>query len=246
MEKTFSKIFPDLVIVTASMSHVNRCEAEIELSYKHNVGLIINTLNIMKQYSGKKIVFFSTDYLFDGKNGPYSEDAVPNPINVYGKHKLECEKSIINSNLDYLILRTTGVFGWEQQRKNFMYRVMDTLNSGRELVVPNDQFANPTYVKDLISATMVLLEKNQKGIFNVAGPEVINRETLARRIASFYHLGQTLIKGEPTSYFKDLAPRPLKSGLDISKISNLGIKMRTVEKSLLDMKRRKQSDDRYE
>lgn len=245
LNKLFSKLSSKNIIVPAAMPDVNRCEKEPELSYKNNVKLIKNVLDSMKKNSGKKIIFFSTDYLFDGKNGPYSEDAKPNPLNVYGKHKLECEKEILSSGLDYLIIRTTGIFGWEKQRKNFMYRVIDTLSRGEELVVPNDQFANPTCVQDLVSATLFLLTHNHSGVFNVAGPEIMERETLARRISRFYKLNENLIHGKPTSYFKSLANRPLNSGLKIDKITKIGLKMRIVEDALSDMQVRKKEDDIY-
>ncbi len=246
LNKLFSKLSPRNVIVPAAMPDVNKCEKEPELSYTNNVGLIKNVLDSMKKYSGKKIIFFSTDYLFDGKDGPYSEDAPPVPLNVYGRHKLECEKEIISSGFDYLIIRTTGIFGWEKQRKNFMYRVIDTLTRGEELVVPNDQFANPTYIKDLVCATLFLLNHNHSGVFNVAGPEVMEREALARKIARFYKLNEKLVRGEPTSYFKSIAIRPLNSGLKINKILKLGIKMRSVEDTLKDMQEKKAEEDRYE
>lgn len=242
----FKELRPELVIVPAAMANVNKCETEREFAYQGNVGVIKNVLDVMKKYGGKKIVFYSTDYLFDGENGPYDEEASFNPLNAYGKLKLECEKEIINSGFDYLIIRTTGIFGWEKQRKNFMYRVIDTLNRGDELVIPNDQLATPTYVKDLVKATIILLDKNLNGVFNVAGPEVMDRETLAKRIAKFFNLNLGLIRGEPTTYFKSLAPRPLKSGLKIGKINSLRIIMRSVEDSLLDMQKNKDVEDKYE
>lgn len=245
LDEALDKLKPELVIVPAAMPNVNKCEQEPELSHKNNVELIENVITTMKKYDGRKIVLFSTDYLFNGKNGPYSEDETPNPLNIYGKHKLECEKEIIASGLDYLIVRTTGIFGWEKQRKNFMYRVIDTLNRKEDLIIPNDQFANPTYVKDLVSATMILLKEGKNGIFNVAGPEIMERETLARRIARFYNLDESHIIGQPTSYFRGLANRPLNSGLRIDKIRSLGICMRTVEQALEDMKIKKSEEDKY-
>src|SRR3989338_3835167 len=145
-----------------------------------------NVIDALQKTTRGKMVFFSTDYLFDGKDGPYSEDAKPNPLNVYGKLKLECEQEIQKSGLDYLIIRTTGVFGREIQRKNFLYRVTETLTRGDDLVIPNDQFANPTYVKDLVSATTNLLEMGKNGIYNVAGPEIMPRTELSHRFAKFY------------------------------------------------------------
>ena len=248
-EKTkqlIDELSPSLVIVPAAMAHVNKCETERELAYNGNVGVVKNVLSALQETTKGKIVFFSTDYLFDGEDGPYSEEAAPNPLNEYGRLKLQCEKEIINSGLEHLILRTTGIFGWEKQRKNFMYRVIDTLSAGKDLVVPNDQLANPTYVKDLVSATMVLLEKDLNGVFNVAGPEVMSRDELAVRMAKFYNLNPGLVKGVLTSELGGLAPRPLKAGLKIDKITGLGIKMRVLEEALGDMRKRKAEEDHYD
>lgn len=240
-----NKFKPTVVILPAALSNVNLCEVEQERAYKNNVGIVKNFIRSLDKSTHKKIVFFSTDYLFDGTKGPYSEDVSPNPINFYGKLKLMCEREIISSQIDYLIIRTTVVFGWEMQRKNFLYQVIDTLKDNREFVVPNDQYGNPTYVKDLVYATQWLLEKGYSGVYNVVGNEYINREMFAKKIALFFGLDQNLVIGKPTSYFKGVAPRPLLGGLTNDKIRKLGIKMRNVEESLSDMQKRKFEDDVY-
>ncbi|HID72306.1 TPA: NAD(P)-dependent oxidoreductase [Candidatus Micrarchaeota archaeon] len=240
-----AELQPDVVIVPAAMAHVNRCETEPEMARLNNVGLIENVIAPMKKLGKGKLVFFSTDYLFDGRDGPYPEDAPFNPLNAYGRLKLDCEKAIAGSGLEHIIARTTGVFGWEMQRKNFLYRVMDTLSEGRELVIPEDQYATPTYVKDLVSAVNSLLEKGEGGVFNVSGPDYLNRVELASKMADAFSLDKSRIVGMPTSSFNNLAPRPLKAGLRIDKLTALGIMMRGVDESLEDMKRRKEEDDRY-
>lgn len=240
-----NKIKPKTLILPAALSNVNRCEVEHEIAYKNNVEVVKNFINALSNSTHAKIVFFSTDYLFDGTSGPYSEDAQPNPINFYGKLKLMCEKEIISSGLDYLIIRTTVVFGWEMQRKNFLYRVIDTLKNNKELFVPNDQYGNPTYVRDLVYAVDFLLEKDYSGIYNIVGDDYINREIFAKKIALFFGLDENLIVGKPTPYFKDVSPRPLLGGLKTDKIHKIGITMKNVEESLSDMQERKFEDDVY-
>ncbi|MFH2101558.1 MAG: NAD(P)-dependent oxidoreductase [Candidatus Micrarchaeota archaeon] len=240
-----SELKPEVVIVPAAMPHVNRCETEPELAWEQNVGILKNVLEPMKALDKSKIVFFSTDYLFDGKDGPYPEDAPTNPMNEYGRIKLACEKEIQASGVEHIIARTTGIFGWEYQRKNFFYRLFDTLTAGKELVVPDDQYANPTYVKDLASAINSLLEKGASGVFNVSGPDYLNRLQLSNKMADAFGLDKSLIIGKPTTFFKTIAPRPLKAGFVLDKLFSLGIRMRGVEESLEDMKARKEEDDRY-
>jgi dTDP-4-dehydrorhamnose reductase len=244
-EEVFSEIKPDTVILSAAMAWVDKCEKEPELARKNNVEALQNVLNSMKKHGGERMVFFSTDYLFDGKDGPYSENALFHPLNVYGKLKLECEQILEKSGLNYIILRTTGVFGWEKQGKNFLYRVFKNLGNNQPLVVPDDQYATPTYVKDLVSAAMKLLEGKNYGIFNVVGPEFMNRVELATKFANGFGFDASLISGKPTSEFTSVAPRPLRAGFKIDKIKSLGIKMRTVEEAVEDMKARKDEDDKY-
>lgn len=227
------------------MPHVNRCETEPRFAWEQNLGILGNILASMKAIGKGKIVFFSTDYLFDGKCGPYPEDAPASPMNEYGRIKLACEKEIAASGVEHIIARTTGVFGWEYQRKNFFYRLRDTLSAGRELAVPNDQYANPTYVKDLASAVNSLIGMGESGVFNVSGPDYLTREELSRKMASHFGLDGSLIVGRPTSYFRDVAPRPLRAGFVLDKLFSKGIRMRSVDEALVDMKARKEADDRY-
>jgi len=235
---------PTLIILPAAYANVNGCETDRTLAHKNNVGIVKNVLDAAGDNA--KLVFFSSDYLFDGKNGPYDEEAKPNPLNYYGKLKLECEQAIASSGKQHLIIRTTGIFGWEAQRKNFLYRVMDTLGAGKPLELPNDQAANATYVRDLVSATLELLDMKKTGVYNVAGPEIFSKWALAREYAGFLKLDQSLIVGKPTSEFPSIAPRPLKGGLKIGKIEKLGIKMRKVKDALADMLKRKRLDDSYQ
>lgn len=248
VERVVSELKPELVILPAAMADVNRCEREYDVAYLNNVGIVKNFISALKKAGipGARIVFISTDYLFDGKAGPYSEEAEPNPINKYGKLKLMCEDELRNSGLGYLIIRTTGIFGWEMQRKNFLYRVMDTLGAGKELVIPNDQYANPTYVKDLVGATLRLLELRKNGVFNVVGPQYMNRVELAGKFAHEFGLDgrKGLIKGVATSELGGLAPRPLKAGLKTGKIDALGIRVRTVEEAAADMRKSREKEDR--
>lgn len=234
---------PSLIMLPAAYANVNGCETEKELARRNNVGIVENVLGAAGK--GCKIVFFSTDYLFDGKDGPYGEEAKPNPINYYGKLKLECERLIASSGNPHLIVRTTGVFGWEAQKKNFLYRVMGTLGAGKALEVPNDQFSNATYVRDLVSATLGLLDSGKAGVWNVAGPEIFSKEALAREYAGFLKLDASLITGKPTSSFDNVAPRPLKGGLKTEKAQALGIGVRRVKEALSDMQMRKRLDDTY-
>lgn len=245
VEQVISHLKPDVVVMPAAMANVNRCETEPEYARENNVGILKNVINAMKKHSQGTIIFFSTDYLFDGKGGPYDEDAPVNPINVYGRLKLKCEEEIRASGLRHIIVRTTGVFGWEKGRKNFFYRVYDTLARRDVLELPGDQYATPVYVKDLVSAIFELLERGESGVYNITGPDFLNRVELAVKFADAFRLDAGLISGKPTSEFGGLAPRPLLAGLKNDKITAIGIKIRNIDEALEDMKKNKDKDDVY-
>ncbi|MBU1165647.1 SDR family oxidoreductase [Candidatus Micrarchaeota archaeon] len=245
VDAVFSEIKPEVVIFPAAMPNVNKCETEPKIAEELNLGILRNVLEAMKKHGGKKIVFFSTDYLFDGEDGPYSEEAKVNPLNEYGRIKLKCEEAIKQSGLGHIIIRTTGIFGWEKNRKNFLYRVLDNLSQGKQLELPDNQYATPVYVKDLASATMKLIEMNKNGIYNVCGPDFLNRVELANLFADGFDLDKTLISGKKTSEFQNVAPRPLRCGLKIDKVTALGIRMMRIKEALVDMKKNKEKDDAY-
>lgn len=185
---------------------------------------------------GAKTVYLSTEYVFDGRSGPYSEDDHPNPINVYGRSKLEGEHSILEIDPDALVVRTTVVFGPETQGKNFAYQLLRALDSGQSISVPADQCSSPTYNRDLAAALIALVDANEKGVFNVVGPEVMDRATLGRRIARTIGSDEGLVLGVDTASLHQTAARPLQAGLRTDKLRLRApdIRMRPVEEAIRD------------
>ncbi|MFH0737707.1 MAG: NAD(P)-dependent oxidoreductase [Candidatus Micrarchaeota archaeon] len=237
VERMLATVSPATIILPAAMSDVNRCETD-PASLRINTDIVENVITSAKRLAQDPLmVFFSSDYIFDGKSGPYSESDTPCPINAYGRMKLGCEKLISSSGFRHLIIRTSGIFGWEPQEKNFVYRVLKTLRAGKELILPSDQSYTPTYAKDLACAIRSLSEKNAEGVFHVCGAENIGRVSFAKRIASVFGLDGSLISGRPTSSFKDSAPRPLRAGLRTCRKGSAGVIVRGITDALEDMKR---------
>lgn len=231
IDNLVNKIKPDIIVHSAALANVDYCEEYQEESLKINVE---GTKNIAK--AGKninsKVVFISTDYVFDGKNGPYSENDIPDPINFYGKSKLDGE-NIIKELEDFLIIRTTGVYGIESAGKNFVVRLINENKSGNTVKVPIDQYGNPTYSDNLGEVIVKLIENNKKGIYNVAGTETINRYEFALKIAEVFQLDKKLIKPVETSELNQKADRPLYGGLKINSIKNeIDIKLLSPIESL--------------
>jgi len=210
----FSKIKPNIAILTSSLTNVNRCESEKKLARKINVVGVKNIVETARKYN-TKIVFFSTDYIFSGKNGPYLEEDRPKPINYYGKTKLLGEE-MVKTLKDYLIIRTTGVFSYDKGT-NFALQVLDCLNKNREIRVANDQYANPILADNLVDCVYELILKGRNGIYNISGDTYLSRYEFAILIADVFSLPKGLIIGLSTKELAQRAKRPLRGGLIIEK-----------------------------
>ncbi|MFX1503954.1 MAG: SDR family oxidoreductase, partial [Promethearchaeota archaeon] len=185
---------------------------------------------------GSKLVFFSSDYVFDGNSGPYLESDEPNPINKYGEVKLLCE-GFVKEIDDYLIIRTAVVYGFEKDSKNYFMTFSSDLMNNKKKKVPNDQFSTPTFVNDLASITIELVNKNKNGIYNVTGPDYCSRSAFALKIADKFDLNKNLIIPVSTKELNQAARRPLKAGLINNKIRiELSVKPLGIDEVLNEIK----------
>jgi len=209
---------PQIVFLPAYLSNVDYCELHIDETYKINVVGSLNVANAAKDI-GAKLVFYSSDYVFDGENGPYSEQDIPNPICVYGQQKLEIEQKITSLSNNHLILRITIVYGWESQGKNFVSRLIKTLDANQTIRVPQDQIGSPTLVNDIAEASCRLVEANATGLFHVTGPDCIDRYHFALEAARVFNLPKDNIISVLTSEFGQAALRPLKAGMKSDRLS---------------------------
>jgi dTDP-4-dehydrorhamnose reductase len=209
---------PAVVVLAAAMANVEQCEREPVLTRPVNVDAPRAIARICAEL-GALLVYYSTDYVFDGTAGPYSENDVPRPIGVYGQHKLDAEREIRGVLPEsHLILRTTVVYGTEPAGKNFLIRLLQNLRSQTPITVPNDQVGTPTFVDDLAASTWQLVHARARGTFNVAGCERMDRYAFARLAAAAFGLNPEPITGVPTSALNQLAARPLDAGLTVTKI----------------------------
>ena len=218
-EKLFLDFAPDIVIQPAAVSNVEFCEENPGQSGELNIEATKFIANLCRN-AGAKYVFFSTDYLFNGKKGNYSEKDMPDPLNEYGRQKLFIE-NYINENLrDFLIIRTTVVYGWEIKGKNFVFNLINKLSSGKNLKVPCDQIGNPTYAANLAEIVIELILKNRTGTYNVVGEETMDRYSFGKLVCSVFGLDESLLVPVMTEELGQKAARPLNSTLDISKLKS--------------------------
>lgn len=232
------KIVPELIFLPAAFTNVDSCQENSEMCFKVNVEGARNVAFAAKE-AGARIVYFSTDYIFDGKAGPYCEDDLPRPLGVYGRSKFDAEEIIRDMFKEYLIIRTTGVYGWESLGKNFVVNLIKHLKNREYIRVPYDQISTPTYAGNLAKIVWELAGRNKSGIYNVAGDTFISRLDFALLAAKVFNLDKSFILGIKTEEMKRPAERPLKAGLKNGKLkSELGasVKVMTSSEGLLCMR----------
>jgi dTDP-4-dehydrorhamnose reductase len=225
----------DCIYCVGGMTNVEGCEDHPELAYAINSRGPEILARVASQWR-IPFVYFSTEYIFDGRNGPYREDDPAHPLSIYGKSKWEGEQAVTAAHAGALILRTTVVYGKDFGAKNYVYSLMRSLSVGETMRVPQDQISTPTYNRDLAQVTLELVSRKASGVFHVCGPERMNRLEFARAVAAFLKLDEGLLKGVPTGALGQKAPRPLSAGLAIDKLRQHypDLRMRTLEEGLED------------
>jgi dTDP-4-dehydrorhamnose reductase len=225
---------PDVVVLAAADAWVERCELEPELTRQVNVEAA-SVIAMSSNRIGALLVVFSSEYVFDGTQGEYSEEDDRRPLNEYGRQKVALENLALRGGPG-LVCRTSAVFGDDPRRKNFVCQLVDTLRSRQVFNVPSDQIVTPTYAPSMAKAVVSLAELRSTGIFHVAGPEVMSRAQFARTVAEAYRLDASLLRMKPTSELALVAPRPARCGLRTDKLWRvLGTKLSSASVALAEM-----------
>ena len=217
INSTFHFFKPEVIVLAGGITDVDLCEVKPRFARSVNIDGTFNIIKKAKEFSAK-LVFLSTDYIFDGKAGPYNEYTKPSPINVYGRTKLEAENSIRSHLKDYLIIRTSQLYGYDCRKKNFAMKIVSNMKKNKKVYAADDFYSTPTYVGSLSSGIMQLLKKDKKGIFNIAGTDFINRYEYVKKIADVFELKKSLIQKVKLEDLGLKAHRPKRGGLKIDKI----------------------------
>lgn len=227
---------PASIVLAAAEAYVERCELEPEATRRLNVDAARTVVEAARDV-GATLAVFSSEYVFDGRAGPYAEDDAVRPLNEYGRQKVELEETARTMDR-HIICRTSGVFGWESAGKNFVCQLIRRLRSGREFDVPSDQVITPTYAPELGRAVVELLDKGETGTFHIVGPRVMTRMEFARLAADAFDLPPGLLRARSTGELGLVAPRPRNCGLRDAKLRRvLGGPLMNLSDALREMRK---------
>lgn len=218
MAEVISQHRPHFIIHTVAMANVEACEANIEACEQVNVEPIKTLVSLSEKYD-VHLIHLSTDFIFDGKEGPYAETDIPHPLNEYGKSKLEAEKIIQASNSKWAIVRTILVYGIpnDKDRSNLILWVKNSLEAGKKINVVTDHYRMPTLVEDLTKATLSIMNKQAKGIYHISGNEGYSIYDIAMEVAQFWNLDTSLIQPVDSSTIESAVCRPSYTGFVLDK-----------------------------
>ena len=234
VQATIARILPRVIVLAAADAFVERCEREPEATRRVNVEA---PRRISEFIAGTDalLVVFSSEYVFDGTAGAYAEDDTRRPLNEYGRQKAALEDIALATGRG-LVCRTSGVFGDDPKRKNFVCQMVDRLRAGETFDVPSDQLVTPTYAHSLARAVVRLAERGSTGVYHVAGPEMMGRVEFAQLVAKAFRLNASLLRPRQTREMDLSAARPERAGLRTEKLrQELGEKLTAPAEALREL-----------
>ena len=222
VDDVLGKYMPDAVIHTAAMTNVDQCEDNKDECWIANVDAVKNLIAACEKYR-IHLIHLSTDFIFDGEAGPYSEDAEPHPLSYYGLTKLEAEKLIQSSNCSWTILRTIIVYGIvrDLSRSNIVLWAKDALEKGKVINVVNDQWRMPTLAEDLAACCILAAKKKATGIYNASGKDMMSILEIVEQVADYWKLDRSLINPVSSFSLSQTARRPKRTGFILDKTMNV-------------------------
>jgi len=239
----FHNLKPNIAIDTAALHSVDYCETHKQEAWAVNVE---GTRNVAEACSKNraKMVFVSTDYVFDGAKGNYGEEDPANPVNYYGLSKLEAEKVFAQTCQNYVIARPSVIYSWvpldqkllqssSGKPLNFAMWLIQKLSNKEPVRIVTDQYSSPTLADSLAETILRLGERDKVGIYHTAGRTRLSRYDFALKIAQKFGLDENLISPITTDQLTQMAKRPMDSSLNVEKVEgDLKTKMLTIDEAL--------------
>jgi len=237
VSKTITRLKPQAIIHTAAYTDVDGCEINQDLAWKANAEATRYIVEASANLN-THLTYVSTDYVFDGKKGLYTEEDNPNPINYYGYTKLKGEEYIREHCKKWCISRASVIYGLGLKHKlNFATWLISNLNQGKEVNILTDQYVSPTLNTNLAEMLIEIVEKKMTGTLHTAGATRTSRHEFALKLAKVFNLNMNLIKPTKLKEMTWKAKRPKDSSLNIIKARvHLNTKPLKLNKALKMMK----------
>ena len=226
ISEVFEKHKPDIIIHTAAITNVDTCHQETELCREVNVDAVESLVEAANRFNCH-FIHLSTDFIFDGENGPYTETDLPNPLSIYGQSKLDAEQLVMGTAKRWAILRTVLVYGAAKNmsRSNIVLWAKDSLSKGQPINVVNDQFRTPTLADDLADACILVAMAEVNGIYHISGEDMMSIADIVYAVARHWNLETSTINPVSSDTLNQEAKRPKRTGFIIDKAkTNLGYK----------------------
>lgn len=228
---------PHIIIHAAAMTQPDPCELHPVDCWNNNVTATRFLVSAAEGIAAT-FIYISTDFVFDGTAGPYKETDTPNPVNYYGSSKLAAEKAVMESHLQWAIVRTVLVYGniLVGNRSNIISWAKENLENNKPIKVVSDQWRTPTYVEDLAKGILLVIEKKATGIYHISGEEGMSPFDMATAVADYLHLDKSLMTEVNADTFTQPAQRPLKTGFVIYKAKKeLGYQPMSFKEAMIKM-----------
>ena len=218
VKKVFENEKPDAVINCAAMTNVDYCEENQDSCWEINVNAVENLAKSCEALKSH-LLHLSTDFVFDGKSGPYTENDKPNPLHFYAKSKLKSEEIVKKIMTKWSIARTIIIYGItdNMSRSNIVIWAKKEIENGNTINVVKDQLRSPTLAEDLAKGCISIIDKSAFGLYHLSGPKTYSILDLVYQVADFYNLDKSLILPVTSASLNQPAPRPLSTGFDITK-----------------------------
>jgi len=225
IQRLLAELRPTVIVHAGAFTHVDRAESQRAEAWDVNVAAT-ESLARFCQTEGSRFIFVSTDYVFDGQEGKYSEESPINPRGVYAVTKAAGELATQAATENHLIVRTAVPYGpWPLPKKDFVRWLRGELTERRRVRIVTDQISNPTWVPDLarMLLTLIQLHQEERGTLHLAGTDSLSRFDFAMQIADAFGLDASLIEPIATIELRQAAPRPLNASLNVNRAKALGL-----------------------
>ena len=218
VQQVIAQHAPDCIINTAAMTNVDSCETDKECCDKLNVDAVAYLIAAANT-AGAHLIHLSTDFIFDGKKGPYKEDDEANPLSYYGHSKLLAENMVREYCTKWSIARTVLVYGVvnDMSRSNIVLWAKGALEKGQPINVVDDQFRTPTLAEDLAKGCQLIEHKQAEGIYNISGKDQMSILELVQRVANYFDLDASILRVVSSESLNQPAKRPPLTGFDLTK-----------------------------